>query len=69
MPKLTQGELLNNVFKEAAHREKQREALFAHLSKTVRDTRLKAMFNDLARSSREHFKQLTGEMNNFNIKP
>lgn len=68
MSKLTQGELMNNAFKEAVHREEQRQARYAYLSKTIKDERLRAMFNDFDVSCREHLKQLKGEMKNFNIK-
>jgi len=68
MPKLTQGELLNIAFKEAIHREEQYEARFTYLSKTIKDDKLKAMFNDFAGSSRKRLTQLKAEMNNFNIK-
>lgn len=68
MPKLTQGELLNNAFKEAVHREEQQDVYYTHLSKTIGDTKLKKIFNDFARTNREHLKRLKVEMNNFNIK-
>jgi len=68
MSKLTQGELLNNAFKEAVHREEQQEAYYTYLSETSKDTRLKIIFNEFARSNREHLKQLTAEMKNFDIK-
>lgn len=68
MSKLTQGELMNNAFKEAVHREEQRQARYAHLSKTIMDQRLKAMFSDFAASSRNHLQQLKAEMKNVNIK-
>jgi len=59
---------MNNAFKEAVHREEQREARYAHLSKIIKDERLRAMFNDFALSSEKHLKQLKAEANNFNIK-
>ena len=68
MSKLTQGELMNNAFKEAVHREEQRQARYAYLSKTIKDKRLKEMFNDFAATCLEHLKQLKAEMINFNIK-
>lgn len=68
MSKLTQGELLNNAFKEAVHREEQWEARYVHLAKIIKDERLRAIFNDFALSSGKHLKQLKAEMKNFNIK-
>jgi len=68
MSDLTQGELMNNAFKEALHREEQRQAWYNHRAKTIKDERLRAMFNDFAVTCREHLKQLKAEMKNFNIK-
>lgn len=68
MSSLTQGELINNAFKEAVHREEQRQARYIHLSEIIKDKRLRTMFNDFALSCREHLKQLKAEMKNFNIK-
>lgn len=65
MPELTQGELLNNAFKEALHREEQGGARFDYLSRTIKDERLKVMFNSLAGNCREHLKQLQAEMKNL----
>lgn len=68
MSGLTQGELMKNAFKEAVHREEQRQARYIHFADTIKDKRLRAMFNDFALSCREHLQQLEAEMKNFNIK-
>lgn len=68
MSKLTQGELLNNAFKEAVHREEQREARYNHLAGIIKDERLRSMFNDFAVACGEHLKQLKAEMKNLNVK-
>lgn len=68
MSKLTQGELMNNAFKEAVHREEERQSRYSHLAKNIKDERLKAMFNDFALTSKDHMKQLKAEMKNHNIK-
>lgn len=67
MSKLTQGEILNNAFKEAVHREEQRQARYDHLSRAVKDRRLREMYGDFALSAREHLQQLKAEMKNLNI--
>lgn len=68
MSRLTQGELMNNAFKEAVHREEERRARYSHLAKIIKDERLRAMFNDFALTSGNHMKQLKAEMKNHNIK-
>lgn len=67
MSRLTQREILNNAFKEAVHREEQREARYNYLHAAIGDERLKGLFGDFARTCGEHLRQLKVEMKNFNI--
>lgn len=67
MPESTRGEFLNYAFKETLHREEQSVARYDHLSETIRDDRLKTMFNSFARTSRERLKQIKTEMSHLNI--
>lgn len=68
MSKLTQGELLNNAFKEAIHREEQRQARYAYLSKRIKDSRLKKIYARFAEASSDHLTRLKAEVKHFNIK-
>lgn len=68
MIKPTQGELLNNAFKEALHREEQRLARYTRFSETIRDKRIGDLFKGFAAASNERIKQLKDEAGNFNIK-
>lgn len=68
MSRLTQSELINNGLKEALHREEQRQSKYSHLSKTIKDQSLKAMFTDFELTSRERVALLKVEMKKFNIK-
>ena len=65
---LNEKELLAVSFKQAAAREKHRQAKFLALAKTIDDKRLKNMFSDFANACEHHLNLLELEMIALNIK-
>ncbi|GAB6182245.1 hypothetical protein JCM14036_35640 [Desulfotomaculum defluvii] len=68
MPRLTQQEIQNNVFKQAYDREVFRLAKYDFLVNTVKDKRLKKLFKIFSKTASSHIAELKQEMQKLDIK-
>lgn len=68
MQKLTQKEIMNNMFKQALERESYRQNKYDQLTQKTGDKRLQEMFEEFARTSQRHTAAMQLEMYNLDIK-